>query len=316
MYKKRRLKKGPIFALIGIISLITLIIIGFNLYKYYTSYEYKLGKVGYNEKEVATLLKADQKVIDKALKKYDEYLIPLTNEKYFLWKNYKTYKEYINKKLSETNNLDYKDIVTKVNVKRNYAFYTHTTKTNIEKKTAILVNKYNYLPDKYAPDDIVSVSNQHGYGENKIKKEVYEAFKNMFNDAKKEKITLIINSGYRDYNYQKKLYDEYKNTKGEEYADGYAARPNFSEHQTGLALDIITPGASGKTFENTDAFKWLDKNAHKYGFVLRYPKDKEDVTGYSYESWHYRYLGKDLATKVKNSSLTYDEYYAYYIDGE
>ena len=94
MYKKRRLKKGPIFALIGIISLITLIIIGFNLYKYYTSYEYKLGKVGYNEKEVATLLKADQKVIDKALKKYDEYLIPLTNEKYFLWKNYKTYKKH------------------------------------------------------------------------------------------------------------------------------------------------------------------------------------------------------------------------------
>ena len=114
----------------------------------------------------------------------------------------------------------------------------------------------------------------------------------------------------------KKIYDEYKDLKGEEYADEYAARPDYSEHQSGLALDIITYGASGETFDTTDAFKWLQKNAHKYGFILRYPKDKEDITGYAYESWHYRYLGKDLATKVKKSGLTYDEYYAYYLDKE
>jgi len=313
---KRKIKKGWIITLIIIIVLIILSIVGFNLYKYYTSYEYKLDKVGYNEKEINALLKKDNKVIDKALKKYDEYLIPLTNEKYFLWKNYNTYKEYINKTLGETNNIDYNEIVTKVNVKRNYDYYTHTKEADLDKGYSILVNKYNYLPDKYAPEDIVKVSNQHCYGENELREEVYEAFKNMFNDAKKEDITLIINSGYRSYDYQKKLYDEYKNTKGEEEADNYAARPNFSEHQTGLSIDIITYGASGNNFDTTDAFKWLSKNASKYGFILRYPKDKEDITGYSYESWHYRYLGKKLASKVKKSGLTYDEYYAYYIDGD
>lgn len=313
---RRRLKKGPIITLIIVILVIALVITGFILYKHYTSYEYKLGKIGYNDNEISTLLKSDQKVIDKALKKYDEYLIPLTEQKYFLWKNYSIYKDYINKKLSETNDIDYEEIVTKVNVKRNYDYYTHTKNTDMKKGNEILVNKYYSLPEKYAPDDLVDVTNQYGYGENKIRKEVLGAFKNMFNAAKKEDLTLIINSGYRSYDYQKSLYDEYKKTKGEEYADSYAARPDFSEHQSGLALDLITYGTNGKDFDKTDAFKWLSKNADKYGFILRYPKDKEDITGYSYESWHFRYLGKDLAQKVKKSKLSYDEYYAYYIDGE
>lgn len=314
--KKRRLKKGPIIFIIVIILTIIIGITGFKLYKYYTSTKYKLEKTGYNEKEITTLIKKDKKTIDEALKKYDEHLIPLTNQKYFMWKNYKIYKEYINKKASETNNIDYNEIVTKVNVNRNYDFYTHTKETNMNNEYAILVNKYHNLPDKYAPNDIVEVGNQYGYGQNKIRKEVLESFKNMFNQAAKDNVKLIINSGYRDYNYQKELYDEYKNKKGEEYADGYAARPNFSEHQTGLALDIITYGATGTTFDSTDAFKWLEKNADKYGFILRYPKDKEDITGYSYESWHWRYVGKNLATKIKNSNLTFDEYYAYYIEGD
>lgn len=311
---RRKIKKGPIIIVIMIILIVAIAIISFKLYKYYTSYEYKLGEVGYSEKEIQTLLEKDQKTIDTALKKYDEDLIPLTNEKYFLWKNYKTYKEYINLISSKTNKVDYTDIVTKVNTNRNYDYYTHTKKTDMNKKTAILVNKYHYLPEKYAPDNLVKVSNWYAYGDLEIKSEVYEAFKNMFDAAKKEDITLIINSGYRSYDYQKSLYDEYKNIQGEKYADSYAARPDYSEHQTGLALDIITYNTKGKDFENTDAFKWLSKNAYKYGFILRYPKDKEDITGYSYESWHYRYLGKDLAKKVKDSKLTYDEYYAYYLD--
>ena len=96
--------------------------------------------------------------------------------------------------------------------------------------------------------------------------------------------------------------------------DDYASRPGFSEHQTGLALDIVTDNIIGNEFENTDEFKWLQENAHLYGFILRYPKDKEYITGYNYESWHYRYVGKELATKIKESGLTYDEYYAYYCE--
>ena len=186
----------------------------------------------------------------------------------------------------------------------------------MKKDNAILVNKYYSLPEKYAPTDIVDVSNWYAFAGIKTRQVVLDAFKEMFNAAKEDGHTLIINSGYRTYDAQKKIYDEYKDLKGEEYADEYAARPDYSEHQSGLALDIITYGASGETFDTTDAFKWLQKNAHKYGFILRYPKDKEDITGYAYESWHYRYLGKDLATKVKKSGLTYDEYYAYYLDKE
>ena len=70
------------------------------------------------------------------------------------------------------------------------------------------------------------------------------------------------------------------------------------------------------SFEKTDEFKWLQNNAYKYGFILRYPKDKEDITGYSYESWHYRYVGKDVATKIKKLGITFDEYYAYFIEGK
>ena len=91
-------------------------------------------------------------------------------------------------------------------------------------------------------------------------------------------------------------------------------RAGYSEHQTGLALDIVTYGASMDTFENTDEFKWLSDNAYKYGFILRYPKGKEKLTGYSYESWHYRYVGKDVAKKIHDLDITYDEYYAYYIE--
>lgn len=317
VYKRRRIKKSAIIGLGAIIVFIALIITSICLYKHFTSTEYKLSKIGYNEKEINTLLKKDEKTLNKALEnEYDKHLIPLTKEKYFLWKNYDKYVKYIKKVLETTNEINYKDIVTKVNTKTNYDYYTHTEKTNMDKGNAVLVNKYYSLPDKYAPTDIVTVSNWYSYGTITIKSEVYEAFKNMFNAAKKENITLIINSGYRTYESQKEVYDYYKNINGEEYADGYAARPDFSEHQTGLSIDVITYGTAGKDFDKTDSFKWLQKHAHEYGFILRYPKGKEEITGYAYESWHYRYLGKDLATKVKKSGLTYDEYYAFYLDKE
>ena len=141
-----------------------------------------------------------------------------------------------------------------------------------------------------------------------IRSEVYDAFKEMFNAAKEEGITLIINSGYRTYEYQKEVYEQYKDANGEEYADSYAARPDFSEHQTGLALDIITYGTSGEEFENTDAYKWLQEHANEYGFILRYPKGKEHITGFKYEPWHYRYVGIDAAQYIYENNITLEEY--------
>ncbi len=311
---KRKLKKGPIITLIAIILIVILITILVNLYKYYTSLEYKLGKVGYNEKEVSEIIKLDKKYIDYALNNdYDKYLISLAGQKYLIWKKYDSYVSYIKKKY-KSGQIDFENVVSTVNAKTNYDAYTHTNLTDMNKGYAILVNKYYSLPDKYAPDDVVVMTNLYAYPNNSIRKDVYDAFKEMAKAAKEENITLIVNSSYRTYESQKRIYSEYEDKKGKAYADSVAARPNFSEHQTGLALDIFTPGAGMNNFENTDAFKWLINNSYKYGFILRYPKDKENLTGYSYESWHYRYLGKDLAKKVFDSGLTFDEYYAYYLD--
>ena len=201
-----------------------------------------------------------------------------------------------------------------VNVGADNDPYTHTKKTDMDKEYAILVNKYNSLPEKYAPDDIVEMSNWYAYPDNRIRQTVYDAFKEMSEDAKESGYTLIVNSSYRSYEEQKEIYDDYERNRGKEYADKYAARPDFSEHQTGLSLDIFSPGANMSNFADTETYKWLKDNSYKYGFILRYPLGKEDITGYNYEAWHYRYLGKDLAKKVYDSGLTYDEYYAYYLD--
>lgn len=311
--KKRKLKKGPIIVLGIIFFIIVFISIITSLYKYYTSYEYKLEKIGYNDDEITYIIKLDKKYIDHALEGYDKFLIPLTKQKYLIWSKYNDYISYI-KKEYKGKNINYGSVVSIINTKTNYKTYTHTVETDMNKGYGILVNKYYSLPDKYAPDDIVEMSNAYAYPDNSIRKEVYDAFKEMSKGAKEMGIILIVNSSYRNYESQKKIYDEYADKKGEEYADSVAARPNYSEHQTGLALDIFTPGAGMKNFEQTDAYKWLLDNSYKYGFILRYPKGKENLTGYSYESWHYRYLGKDLAKKVFDSGLTFEEYYAYYLE--
>lgn len=312
--KKRRLKKEVIIAIIVLIVLIICVIVGIKLHNYYTSDTYRLGEVGYSESEIKEITKLDRKYIDYAIDhKYEDDFLPLIKEKWFMWKNYDKYIKYIDK-VYKNQKVDYSLVVSLINTGANNDTYTHTKKTDMDKGYAILVNKYYSLPDKYAPDDVVEMSNCYAYPGNSIRKDVYTAFKEMSAKAKEDGINLIVNSSYRDYEAQKKIYEEYEDKKGQDYADKYAARPNFSEHQTGLSLDIFTLGSNMSNFENTDAFKWLQGNSYKYGFILRYPKDKENITGYSYESWHYRYLGKKLAKKVYDSGLTYDEYYAYYLD--
>lgn len=131
-------------------------------------------------------------------------------------------------------------------------------------------------------------------------------------DAKKAGFDLVAFSGYRSYEYQTQLYTNYANRDGKEAADRYSARPGHSEHQTGLAFDIGEKGQEDlwltEEFGETPAGKWLLENAHKYGFILRFPEGKENVTGFMYESWHYRYLGKEMAEEVHQAGVTLEEY--------
>ena len=131
-------------------------------------------------------------------------------------------------------------------------------------------------------------------------------FKNrLFLDAKKDNIKLWITSGFRSYSLQTSLYNNYVLKDGKEKADTYSARPGHSEHQTGLAMDLNIVDSS---FEGTKEAIWIADNCYKYGFIIRYPKGKEEITGYKYEPWHVRYLGKELSEKVYKSGKTLEEY--------
>ena len=161
----------------------------------------------------------------------------------------------------------------------------------------LVANKKYPLPQDYNP------------GENK---EAREAFEQMATDAKALGFDLVAFSGFRSYEYQTTLYNNYVNRDGKEEADRYSARPGHSEHQTGLAFDVGENSQQDlwltAEFGETPAGKWLADNAHKYGFILRYPEGKEDITGFMYESWHFRYLGVKKATDVKKTGLTFEEY--------
>ncbi len=115
----------------------------------------------------------------------------------------------------------------------------------------MLVNKFNYLDNTYVPNDITNIPLTYAFSDNQATKEVLSAFKNMWQKAKSENLNLIVNSSYRDYESQENVWNNYEARNGEEYADSIAARPGYSEHQTGLALDIITYGANKNTFEDT-----------------------------------------------------------------
>ena len=155
----------------------------------------------------------------------------------------------------------------------------------------LIVNKTYSLPKDYDPGE--------------LSKEASDAFEEMKADALKDDIELWIQSGYRSYSLQEELYNRYVEEDGKQKADTYSARPGHSEHQTGLAMDLNIIDSS---FEGTPEAIWLEENAYKYGFIIRYPKGKERITGYMYEPWHLRYLGKETAKKVYESGLTLEEY--------
>lgn len=310
---KRKIKYKNIFILVGIIAFIIFSICFIKRKIYENSYEYKFLTIGYQKEDVEFLLTLEDDKLDYLLTlEYNDKIIPLFKEEYFMYKNLDRYLNYDNKK-----NYSYKDIVAIINTNADQDWYSddYIKETNIEKGYAMLVNKFNYLPDNYDPN-IVNIKNWYAYGDQKIDEEVLDNYLDMYNAAKEEGLSLIVNSSYRSYQEQKDIYDEFKDVYGSKYAEEYAARPNYSEHQTGFALDLFTEKyATTDTFDQSEEFAWLIKNSYKYGFILRYPKDKEYITGYNYESWHFRYLGKELAKKVYDSNLTYDEYYAYYIEG-
>ena len=124
---------------------------------------------------------------------------------------------------------------------------------------------------------------------------------------------MLAQSGYRSYELQENLYTGYVASHGQESADLESAKPGHSEHQLGLAMDLSIDGTLDESFGLTEQFDWLQENAYKYGYILRYPKDKVYMTGYAYEPWHYRYVGVEAATIIHNEDITYEEYCVKYL---
>lgn len=173
----------------------------------------------------------------------------------------------------------------------------------------LVVNKSYPVTENYVPKNTKNknAASYTGVCNDCIDTEAYEEWTKMKADAASVGINLWIQSGYRPYVLQQKLYNNYAARDGKQEADRYSARPGYSEHQTGLCFDINNPSRS---FNGTTEAKWINDNAYRFGFILRYPKDKENETGYMYESWHVRYVGKELALKLYNNGdwITLESY--------
>lgn len=187
--------------------------------------------------------------------------------------------------------------------------------TNLS-STLLVVNKVRNLPADYVPDDLVVPEVAFSFsGEDQkkqLRKPAARALEELFAAANNDKIDLKAVSGYRSYNRQKTLFDNYTNNYGLEEANRFSARPGQSEHQTGLAMDVSSASVKyglEQSYGDTKEGKWLAQHAAEYGFIIRYPQDKEDITGYMYEPWHLRYVGKDLAKEIADSNLTLEEYF-------
>ena len=157
----------------------------------------------------------------------------------------------------------------------------------------MIVNKSYSLPSTYDPG--------------KLSDEFMNAFYEMQAAARLDNIELFVASGYRSYEYQVDLYNYYVKKDGKELADTYSARPGYSEHQTGLTADI---NSADESFEGTKEAIWLNDNCYKYGFIVRYPKGKDEYTGYEYEPWHLRYVGKEFSNKIHEAGdISLEEYF-------
>lgn len=170
----------------------------------------------------------------------------------------------------------------------------------------LLVNSEHRLSEDYVPEALVNLYEQrHSFrlasSEIYLTRETYEAMERMFAAAEADNVNgFIVTSGYRDYQRQAEIYAESE--------PGLAQEPGASEHQTGMAFDVTTETNDG--FESTEQYAWLRAHAHEYGFIQRYPANKADETGISYEPWHYRYVGVEAATRIREADMTLEAFVA------
>lgn len=313
MAKRRRLKKKVKIALYVLIAIVLSIVIIFSIIKVnkkHNSIEYKLGEIGYSEKEIDTIKKENNDIQNYILEnEYNKYYLELISAKYFISANFKDYITYHNK-LSD---YDTDKLVAYVNTASYKESYEDTVESNTENPLTTLVNKNNFISKDYKPNDLEDVSVMYSYEGRKLSDTAYVPFKEMFNQMSEAGLYPILYRGYRSYSEAEELFETYKSDYGERTADEMLTRAGFSENQLGLSVSILSYYHASDDFETTDEYKWLEENAYKYGFILRYPKNKEYITKYEFDPTYYRYVGEEIALIIHDENLTFEEYVSYYL---
>ena len=261
----------------------------------------------FSEPNEKTSLKSKK---DNDVEKTDERLVKLDNiHKKIDFFNMDYIDRYFNYK-DKNSNLSTEQVIKNVNMNLDQPFYDFRIPAKINQQELILVNKYYYLESDYIPENLEAISNRFALSDMRLVKVAKEAFEALAKKAKEDGFSIVAMSSYRSYDYQVNLYNRYVKSDGKEAADTYSGRPGHSEHQTGFAVDVYNGKTPYTDFESTKEYEWMQKHAHEFGFILRFPKGKEDETGYQFESWHYRYVGVDAASYIHKNNISFEEYYA------
>lgn len=265
-------------------------------------------KKGYSNNDISIILAhgSDEDVLDFSKKDKVKYLEEFYSIQYAKLKYYDQYVSYS----SETGE-DEETTVLFVNLGMDKEEYTDAVVVS-EFSTDMLVNKYHKLDSDFEPENLVEFEKEYRNDDVQMGVKVaVDAFKRMSLAASKEGLGLVINSGYRSYQDQEELCETYRSLYGDNYVKRYVAFPGYSEHQTGLSFDIGS--TSSNIFANSKEYPWMLENAHKYGFILRFSKKGENITGFRSEPWHYRYVGEKIATYIYEHDITFEEYYAQFL---
>lgn len=274
----------------------------------------KLLDLGYTVTDIDSLFTfLDTDSINKVTaKNYDSEIVDYAVFDFFNIDYLDRYKSY-----KEANNLDIETAIVYVNIGLDNEFYTSINTITNPSDLLVLVNKYNQLSSDYVPNDLKTIPSEYSRLENmQLHGTAYDKYMELASDMEAMGSSLVATSAYRSYDYQQTLYDDYVAADGVSEADTYSARAGHSEHQTGLAVDVRIDGYGGSNLVNADMYDWFSENIHKYGFIIRYAENTTDISGYMYEPWHIRYVGADVATKIYEMDITYDEYYVRYIQNK
>ena len=314
-------KKFNYFRFISFIIVLILIVVGIIIgvktikkkIDYTKTDEYLLINYGFSEEDAKYITKnLDKNDVNKLLKmEYNPSYIYFIKQKYFILENIEKYVEYKRDNIS----IEYSEVISIINTESNIDWIDNEKETDTSKNELMLVNRLYGLPKDYEVEDIVPVPVKYAYDGNKLSNIVLDNLIELIEAGKEVGYTFVVSGSYRSYSEQEKLYNYYVNSSGRSEADKIVARPGHSEYETGLSFDLVPYNKSYENPKSSDENKWLRENAYKYGFIFRFDKDKEKLTGFGEYPWRLRYVGKKAAKIIFDEKLCFEEYYAYYVRG-